>query len=228
MTKSSPRLTQSRVIVCEGVEDGALLNHMMDAGQIGPFDVSTIGDGHHDDGKGKDALGSHLMKLVGRAGFKDIHDIVILLDADEDEAAAFAAAKVAVEAANADVDVNGRYTVPDAAFIKKGGKISTTVMLLPGQGAKGCLETILWRVISQKYPKHAACVESLIQCAGVGAGAQAWGQSKLDKARVRAAVAILHKGNPAQALSRIWEKAPALIPTDGGQFSDLVQHLAAI
>lgn len=228
MKKSPPPFTQSKLIVCEGPEDSALLNQLMNAGQIGTFDVSTIGDGHHTDGKGKDALVDHLKKLVGRTGFRDIQDLVIMLDSDEDEAAGFDAARAAIDTANADVDVNGRYTVPDAAFTKKDGNLSTTVVLLPGQMAKGCLETILWRIISKKYSKDAACVESLIQCAGVDAGAQAWSQSKLDKARVRAAIAILHRSNPAQALSRIWEMAPALIPTDEGEFNDLVQHLAAI
>lgn len=222
------QLTGKPLIICEGGEDSAFVKEMIRSRGLQQFDISVIGD--HSTGFGLTGLKHHLTALAGVRDFHaKVRDICLFADSDNSQSANFKLIQDHIREANLDPTVKGVLPVPRAPFKKaKKKNVTFTVVLQPGGNEPGCLETVIWKALSKLHPEEVICVDKLVTCAGISSGRQPWGVSKLDKARVRAAIAIIHRDNPAQSLSSLWIKSPNLIPITDPEFNQIFVHLSAI
>ena len=218
---------KSRYLICEGKEDLAFFTELARVRLLPEFQISYIGQ-HQDTGPGIDALVHHPNVIVGIRDFKqDVQHVVLLADNDEDQDKTFAKIVSHIKNANGSADVNGFYDIPKHPFVTSSGKTPTfTVILQPGPDEPGCLETLLWKYIARAYNKQSNCVEELLVCGGIDKAG--WTRSKTDKARVRAAIAIIYRENPGCSVSMLWERNPALIPLVEPEFTPVWDLLRAI
>lgn len=226
MTAAAPlRLTHSKLVICEGVEERALLRQMIKEGRCPDVDISCIGTPGN--GGGINGLREHLVSLVAVTGFTGIRDVAIFADHDNFPAMLQFIPKQIV-LANADASVRGRYSAPQQEYQKASDSaVSITLIMAPGPAEAGCLETLLLKVVAKHHTAKLACVDSLIQCAGIGTGQGAWSKSKIDKARVRALIATVLKKNPALTLSWLWDEDPSIIPVSDTEFDHLSTALTS-
>jgi hypothetical protein len=225
---SAVTLTGNPLLVCEGYEEWALVEEMMAKGLVPQFDFTAIGD-QPGKGTGITGLKDHLVGLAGLRDFSKVTKICLLVDSDDSPTDTFKSVKEHIRKANKELKVKAAYPMPKAAFkTAKRGSLSLTVILQPGRKKTGCLETLLWDVFSRMYSAEAKCVDAFIRCAGIDQGTNKWGKSKIDKAKIRAGIAVRHKKNPAKALSRLWEESSHLIPVMEPEFKKVISDLASI
>lgn len=230
MPAKSAKITITSIthLVCEGAEERALVKQLKVQRNLAGFDVSCIGD--EKTGNGIGGLKKHLNALVPLPDFDKVTHLALLVDADDDPSGMFAKVCQHISDANNEPDVLARYAIPTAPYVraKANGKqtVDITVILQPAPNATGCLETLLWDVIAAKHPTTASCVDQLFACAAATVGS--WSQSKRDKAKVRAAISVMCKRNPAITLSWLWDEDPTLIPVSAVQFDPLAALLAAL
>jgi hypothetical protein len=224
-------------VICEGREDEAFFQALVRARpSIFPEAcVETIGVGSRRArtpevgepkvGAGIDGLAAHLIGLMGRPDFRSKR-FIILADADDGIDSAMQRITNKIKEANKAVDIKGFYPVPASAFETKNKEgIYLTVVLFPGNGDPGCLETLLLRYLRRKWSKEAACVDSLITCSEIGNGSPpSWSLSKQEKARVRSFIAIVNKEYPAVPLQNLWDRGD-LIPLNDTEFDGIKDKL---
>jgi hypothetical protein len=198
--------TTSTLLIGEGKEDIALVRKMIDERLIPDMDVVPIGDEDHGGGIG--GLQRRLEGLPGTPGFVRLRHLGILADNDQDPDV-FEIIRAHIRSANAHADLGGKISDPDSPHSTVTNSIiSCRVILLPGPGRHGCLETLLFEVLRAENADKMACIEDLVRCTGISGDPNAWRLSKLDKARVRAAIAVLYRRNPALALSSCMVQLP--------------------
>jgi hypothetical protein len=227
VTHGGPFTTQ-RLILCEGIEDAAFLRQLINVRALGSFDVRPV----EDIGgiSGATGFASALTSSVPWRGFDKIRHIVLVADADTHYNKTFQDICSQIADANQDQNVSGKFVVPTAPYSASGGHPRLTIMLLPAAQTKGALESLLWNALVSipKYVTAVQCADEACGCAGIATGNNKWGQSKLDKARVHAAVALINKKNPSVSLTRLWEWFPDLIPVEHHAFDSLAAAIAAI
>jgi hypothetical protein len=220
-----------KLLIAEGAEDCALVEAMAAADLItSDFSIAYIGEGLTT-GFGITGLREYLHALPGLS--RKLTAIGVMADNDLAQPYPPTATYVQneIRAANLHPDVDDRYSVPTAPHYRAvSRRISTVLILAPGGNAAGCLETLLVSVLNDLYPAAMACVETLIACSNAAApnGAPQWTPSKLDKARVRAAVAVLNRSKPQLPLASLWKREPDLIPVTHDLFKPLAAELSKI
>ena len=222
----TPPFKTERLLICEGPEERAFVREMARVRQLPDLDLVCVDD--MGTGGGNGGFEAFLIAVLPHTGFIDIKHIAILADSDHDQTILFGQIRDQIIQANSNVDVKGRYGVPAAPFLKAAGTVAVTVLMQPAPQRTGCLETLLWDVVLRIHGNVAGCVDQLVACSGIISPPNPWSQSKLDKARIRAVIAMLHEGNPALALSWLWEKRPDLIPATATEFDAIHAHLQAI
>lgn len=228
-----PSITTKRIFVCEGFEDRNFIYHLGQKRTLPECNTFSMDELGH---KGNSALAKGLVALSNLPNFSNVDDIGIVMDADENEATTFADICGRISAANSNPDIKAgvAYPIPSAPFQKANGKPSVTVIMNPGSGNPGCLDTLIWSVLKSQYSAEATCVEALLNCANRKSGPNPWGQNALDKARVRAAIAVIHRKNPSLSLSKVWSDEkftklrPFPIPLEAREFNDLASHLSTV
>ena len=222
------KINNEKLLICEGREDFALVRAMITEGRAPIMDVRFMGDNIGHSG-GIDALKEYLIALRGLSGFRRVRSLGILVDNDDNPELAFEKVRHQILEVNNTEDFGGIISLPKLPFEKSGEcLISVLVILLPGNNEFGCLETLLCRAVNDLRTKEAECIEKLLECAGLVGRNNGWSQSKLDKARIRIAIAILHKRNPALTLTRLWENRPDLVPVNHPAFDELSHMLFEI
>jgi hypothetical protein len=122
--------------------------------------------------------------------------------------------------------ITRNWGVATEAEKKFAGDPSVAIWMWPSPGERGCLETLLWKVIEKRHPIEAACVEAACACSG----ANQWSISKYHKARVRCFLSLKHRSNPAISLSILWRDIPGLVPVTDTVFtpySDFLRMVSA-
>jgi hypothetical protein len=156
-------------------------------------------------------------------------------DSENGEAADFGKISAYIQQANAHPDVNGLFPVPTNPFqreVSAAANLSLTVLMIPGSGNEGAIESLFWPVLARLNGAVAKCVSAFMDCVPIqeGQGANQWRRSKVDKARVASTIAVINKRNPGLPLWQVWRQAKGLIPLDAAQneFDAVSQHLSAI
>jgi hypothetical protein len=222
-------LTGKPLLICEGAEELAFVNALVSLRNLQQFDLDVIGA--QGGPPGINGLREHLPLLTGIPNFASVQNIALLLDTDESYSEAMDTVRDEIARANADTRCQRQFPIPRSAYRKwhKRG-LTLTVILQPGLRAAGCLETSVWQIMQRLYPAQTQCVSAAVACAGIDSGANRWGISKLDKARVRAGIALIHRRSPAVPLTQIWAKQRHrnLVPIASHEFDVTFNHLAGV
>lgn len=133
---------------------------------------------------GKDRLRDFLETLARVTAFRRVRSIGIVRDADESADSAFQSVRTSLGNANAAIRSSGvEFPVPDHPGRLVGERPALSVLILPGEGQKGMLETLLCRTFADGDVD--SCIDRFFQCA------EKSGSSirRPDKARARAYLA---------------------------------------
>lgn len=133
---------------------------------------------------GKDRLRQSLETLAGATAFRTVRSIGIVRDADESADAAFQSVRTSLGNAN-DAIRSSRveFPVPDRPEQLVGERLALSVLILPGDGQKGMLETLLCRTFAGSGVD--GCIDGFFRCAEESGSAI----HRPDKARARAFLA---------------------------------------
>lgn len=217
-----------RLIFCEGVEDAGFLRNLRNERELGEFDIRVVQD--FGGVSGNTGFSTAIKNSVTVPGFASFQHLVLVADCDEHQGKSFKSLCSQLRDANKDINVGGRFSIPKGPGIASSGYPRVTILLLPWLGGKGALETLLWEAMKSmpSFSKTIECVEDLCRCTGIGQGRHKWNQAKLDKARVHSALAVSNKHNPALGLSKLWKRAPHLIPVQNSVFDGIANALMSI
>lgn len=144
----------------------ALCNHLSLSRQLQIMNFGGVGE-----------LRGFLAGLRGRSGFRNVKSIGIIRDAEKDAAAAFQS----VQASLRRIDLE----VPNEPEQCSGTQPAVGIMILPGQGRKGMLETMLCETFADA-PEY-KCIKTFFKC--VKESRQGWAAERLDKAWARVFIA---------------------------------------
>ncbi len=206
-----------RVIFAAGNEDAAFIRELLNARRIFDWDVRS----NLDYGTGGDSgFRRALEGAETLSGFERVQRVAMLLDADDDRAAAFRSA--AAQIPDQVVPEDKAWLRPVGPFVWATGMPSLAIFLLPGSDQLGCLETLLWHVLLRTNAPLAACVDAALECAG----ANLWSRSKRDKARIRCAISLKLVRNPSLALAKVFRNAPEIFPMDAPEFDPVARFFS--
>ena len=134
---------------------------------------------------GKDRLNESLETLAGTTGFRQVKGIGIVRDADRSAHAAFQSVQKSLRNANQAVGTwsGVRFPIPQRPEERAGEAPCLSVLILPGGGAGGMLETMLCRTFDGTDVDR--CIDQFFQCVDE-AGSRV---HRRDKARARAYLA---------------------------------------
>lgn len=208
------------VVVCEGDADRAFVRALLEANNIDGFDTPFP---QQSDQGGVDRFPNMLMSLAVHLDKLSGGGVLIIADSKNDENKSFKAVCRKIKEANKKGFLN--YSVPATAnaVVKPTGTIdnpAVAVLMLPGWGDVGALETLCFRALAKKSAKIRACVEVYIKCCGV----DGWSDhEKMDKARLQAFIAGYNRDDPNKALKYALQKG--LIPMQDECFGRIIQFL---
>ena len=113
---------------------------------------------------GKDNLREFLETLAGTTDFGKVKRIGIVRDADESAARAFQSVLTSLRNVNDVFGSSGAaFPVPDRPGKLAGGRPSVNVLILPGDGGGGMLETLLCRTFAGAGVDR--CIDAFFRCA---------------------------------------------------------------
>ena len=142
------QLNQSRLILCEGVEDAVFLRELRNNGRITDCNIVVVKD--LGGVSGVTGFGKALAIAVQLANFDAIvRHIILVADRDDGGGKTFANLCKQIDKANKTQNVSYRYPVPAKPFVRKGGRPSMTIVLMPPDGTKGALACITLDVIGK-------------------------------------------------------------------------------
>jgi hypothetical protein len=222
----SPSLNSHRLVLCEGIEDAAFMRQLVRDRGLGSFNVRPVED--IGEVSGITGFSPALAVAPQISGFKKVQFVILLADSDQHPGQTFTQLCQQVTAANADPNVSGLFGVPTAINTYGGGFPRIKVVLMPTSSGSGALDSLLWEAMTQLYKKVTDCVEEATHCAGIATAPQQWPKAKIDKARVRMAISLTNKPDPAIALGKLWQRYPGLIPATHSTFDAVASQLVAV
>lgn len=133
---------------------------------------------------GKNRLREFLVTLAGATAFRTVRCIGIVRDADDSADAAFQSVRTSLRNANDAIRSSGvEFPVPARPDQLVGERPALSVLILPGDGQKGMLETLLCRTFAGDDVDR--CIDRFFECAEESGRAI----HRPDKARARAYLA---------------------------------------
>lgn len=133
---------------------------------------------------GVDEFRGFLEGLIGAKGFQDVKSIGIIRDAEKNAAAALQSVQSSLK--NAASKHNVDLAVPtEPETLVSDGQRAIGVLILPGHGRPGMLETLLCHTFAGT-PEN-ACVDAFFNC--VAEARLGWAAERPDKARAQALIA---------------------------------------
>lgn len=134
---------------------------------------------------GKDRLRESLVTLAGATAFRNVRSVGVVRDADASADGAFQSVRTALRNANRILQESSgaELPVPDRPEERAGDGPSVSVLILPGDGGDGMLETLLCRTIADTGVN--SCIDRFFQCAEESGSPI----HRPDKARARAYLA---------------------------------------
>jgi hypothetical protein len=212
--------TLRRFILTEGFEDSAfatavLLLRNPRLPEMEVDSVDNIGDY-----KGKDGFEDAIVAATGKRGFRAITDVILLADNDENPDASFNHILNQIQRANAR-GIQKSWAVPNAPGERASGDPSVSIWMWPEPGTPGCMETLLWRVITKKHAAKAKCIEQATSCME----ANNWPIQKQDKAKVRAFLALHNRRSPLVRFDVLWRDYSDILPIDRVEFNAFAAFL---
>jgi hypothetical protein len=209
-------LLHDLVLLCEGSDDQYFFSQLTKRPGLPSFDIPFPTERLH----GNTSYGGMLTALQGAgAAFQNIRGILIVADSTDNPSKIFGGIRRQVESA-------GAFPLPShLGEVARGNDKfpAIQIMLLPDDNRAGGLETLYVEELGRTNNGVRACVESFLNCKPIEASR--WPSEKADKARFHALVAALHKRDPGQSASRVFEGQRPLIAINAAIFNPVAQRL---
>jgi hypothetical protein len=214
--------TQSRFILTEGFEDCAFATAfvLFRNPRFPPMDIDSVDN--VGESRGKEGFEDAIVAASDKRGFPAIDDVVLLTDNDEKPQDSFENVRAQIEQANKQLE--RKWAVPDRPGERADGNPSVSIWMWPESGTPGCMETLLWRVICAKYAALSDCIERASVCMEA-TKANKWPIQKIDKAKVRAFLALYNKRSPLVRFDVLWREHPTIFPIDRKEFNAFATFL---
>jgi hypothetical protein len=205
--------TSPNQLVTESYHDGAFIKAVARAHGAPTFDYTApLGE----DGRpiGKSGFKRHLLGMLYWVNRGDVRNVVVVGDNDTDHDAALVDVRRAIREAKG-------YPTPDAepCEVATNGTLRVGVIMVPGTGRNGCLETLLLTAPIQC--QTLACVDSWATCCAFPAVPA----NNCDKFRLRSVLLASIVTDPNISLSLIWSKAGNPIDPASRSFSWIADFL---
>ncbi len=202
------KITESRVIVCEGKADVAFFEHLIQERGLPGFQVLPA--------DGKDGYERVLVALSAAQGFDRIFGILVVGDNDLDPGAAFLNIQRQVRAA-------GGYGVPNhpGEVVRSGGFPAVLVMMVPWQERTGCLETLLVEAVYDVRPDFKVCVDAYAACTR----ADLWNEVEQSKMKSQVVISAVCRSDPNTPVSYAWSRNESIFPLDRPCFDQIAAFL---
>ena len=143
-------------LLVEGNDERNFFEAFADHLALGNVQIQVFG--------GKDQLREFLETLAGATAFRKVRSIGIVRDADESADGAFQSVQTSLRNANDAIRSSGvEFPVPDRPGQRAGGRPALSVLILPGDGDAGMLETLLCRTFAGGDMDR--CIDQFFQCA---------------------------------------------------------------
>jgi hypothetical protein len=201
-------------VIGESEADGAFIRAVAAAHNVPDFEF-TAPKGEDGRSLGKDGFKKHLlaMSLFTQRGL--VERIVIVGDNDTDHARALADVRKSIREAKA-------YPTPVPPLqAANGNGLRVGIIMLPGIGENGCLESLLMKANRLSGPS-AACLDAWIACSAFPTHPR----NPFDKFQIRSILAAAIVGEPNVSIERMWQKSDNPINADDPAFSWIADFLA--
>ncbi len=192
------KITESRVILCEGKADVAFFEHLVQRRSLPRFQVLSA--------EGRSGYERTLIALSAAGGFDSVSGILVVGDNDLDPPGAFLNIQRQIRAA-------GGYGVPNNPFkaVKSGAFPTVFVMMVPLQGKLGCLETLLIEAAYDIRPDFKPCVDAYGACTH----ADVWNEVEQSKMKLQVLIAAACRSDPNTPVSYAWNRMKILFRSTG-------------
>ena len=172
----------------------------------------TFPTGKQGGGDGASRIGDCLKGIMAGSGARAIKTVVIVRDCDDSPGESFREARSDLESAQLDV--------PDRSAQFTDGDPRVAILMIPGPGASGTLETLLLEAIRGSAPELLDCANKFASCLDAP---QSWSESKRAKMKLHALIAGCCKQDPARSLSWVWGKPGNPIPIGSAHFDEIAE-----
>ena len=154
---ATERIEREIQLLVEGRDERSFFEAFLDHLQIADVQLQVL--------DGKDRLRESLEVLAGATGFRTVKSIGIVRDADGSAAAAFQSIQTSLRNVNRVVRTwsGAEFPVPDHPEQRAGAGLSVSALILPGDGEKGMLETLLCRTFAGAEME--CCIDAFLRCA---------------------------------------------------------------
>ena len=162
-------LQRARLLLVEGADEARFMEPLCNHLQLANIQIIPYG--------GKNRLGGFLRALTRMHGFETVERLAVVRDADENAGSAFQSVQSALESAD--------LPVPAQVESFEDGKPQVSVLIMPPGSQDGCLESLLWEMITSKDAGMAQCIGEFIDCTSTSHM-----ENSLDKARIYAYLSV--------------------------------------
>ncbi len=210
MPSATPRSGGPIHVICEGAADVALINQLIKRDRLTGFSVDyTQGYQRFKDG---------VTALTVSSDWPRIKRLVIVGDNDQNPASRLRNARRAL--------LNEGLKAPDTPGVVLAGSPSTAIYMMPREGEKGALESLLVEAVIQERPGLDQCLRRLDECAVTNC--RDWDAAKRAKMQFQAAIAITCRVDPSAGAAHIWSKKPVPISIKNPVFDELAGFLRRV
>ena len=144
---SPERIDQDVQLLVEGNDERNFFEALMEHLGLANVQIQVL--------DGKDGLRDSLVTLAGVTGFGSVTSIGIVRDADDSADAAFQSVQTSLR--------NAEFPAPDRPEESAGEALVVSVLILPGGGNNGMLETLLCRTFAGTAVD--GCIDGFFRCA---------------------------------------------------------------
>jgi hypothetical protein len=209
-------LREQLVLLCEGDADRQFFRKLI-AKRAGlpQFEIPFPTDALH----GNTAFGGMLDALRSNpAGLRRVRGVLIVADATDKPSDIFNSICNQIRSA-------GGFPVPNEVLevAHSDDYPCVAIMLVPLNGALGCLETLLIEEILSREGWVRECVEKYFQCNSMTVNT--WPVEKREKARFHSMIAVTNKDDPSKAASQVFKDPNPVIAVEADCFAPVAQQL---
>jgi len=181
-------------MICEGKADQVFFSRLLES--MGKNVQVACPEKARDGAQGLSAMHRRLQAL--QAYFDKIERVVLAVDCDDDPTKRFS------DGCNQFAKA-GKYPIPSRPYVfaEQVNAPKTAIIMVPSDGQKGSLDSLLLKSFEDKYRKKILpCVRRFYVCIG----ASKRGKSRAAKLKLRALIAASQKKNPGISLAFLLEE----------------------
>jgi hypothetical protein len=209
------KLTEPRVIICEGRVDEAFLRALISKRNLPNFCIRNPEDFG---ARGIDSIGEAISGLKIMPGFENLAGILVVVDSDDDPQKNFEAVRKQISS------LGEPFLAPNALLERSSGIPSIQILTLPWINQPGCLETMLYPHLASRHSALASCVDSFLLCSGVSV----WANSrKVAKVATQTLLGAVAEKSAATTLGRSFVNGTSYFDLLDPVFNDLAECIAS-